>query len=77
VIGIDSAQITEEGDGGSEALVPVAGHLGLEPSHAVLDIVLLGDAANGEQHLTGDCCEGQVSALVEHLFDIDVTKFQR
>ncbi|MGQ0591537.1 MAG: hypothetical protein ACT4QB_02500 [Gammaproteobacteria bacterium] len=31
-----------------EALVPVAGHLGLEPGHAVLDLVVLGDAANGD-----------------------------
>ena len=54
VMGIRSTQIIEERDDAGEALVPVAGHLGLEPGHAVLDFVHLSDAANGEQHLTGD-----------------------
>ena len=54
VIGVYFAEIIEEGNDGGEALLPVAGHLGPEPGHAVLDLVHLGDAANGEQHLTGD-----------------------
>lgn len=35
VIGVYFAQIIEEGGDGGEALVPIVGHLGLEPGDAV------------------------------------------
>jgi hypothetical protein len=66
VIGIDSAQKIEEEHDSGEALVPVAGYLGLEPDHAVLDLVLLGDAAHGEQHVTVTVAPCWQDRLVPH-----------